>query len=197
MSVKINSGWCRGMALKSPKGSHTRPTSSRVREAVWNSLSSRLEVSRIADIFSGSGAVGLEGVSRGAQMCYFVESSAAACKCLDANILEAKRRASKQDIDVELRLFQGDASVWLDSIGSRLRFDLVWIDPPYAIVETFLREHLAKLLNLVDQGGILVVESSSESAKAVENIIQDHHVKTQIKQKRYGASTVTQVSIGG
>ena len=196
MSVKINSGWCRGMALKSPKGSHTRPTSSRVREAVWNSLSGRLEVSRIADIFSGSGAVGLEGVSRGAQMCYFVESSAAACKCLDANILEAKRRALKQDIDVELRLFQGDASAWLESVGSRLSFDLVWLDPPYAMVESFLKEYVIKLFDLVAEGGILVVESSSESAKAVENIVKDHHDKVKIKQKRYGASTVTQVSIG-
>jgi 16S rRNA G966 N2-methylase RsmD len=163
---------------------------------VWNSLSGRLEVSRIADIFSGSGAVGLEGVSRGAQMCYFVESSAAACKCLDANILEAKRRALKQDIDVELRLFQGDASAWLESVGSRLSFDLVWLDPPYAMVESFLKEYVIKLFDLVAEGGILVVESSSESAKAVENIVKDYHDKVKIKQKRYGASTVTQVSIG-
>lgn len=196
MSVKINSGWCRGMALKSPKGSHTRPTSSRVREAVWNSLLGRLEVSRIADIFSGSGAVGLEGVSRGAQMCYFVENSAVACRCLDANILEAKRRAEKQAIDIELRLFQGDAAVWLGSVGGRLSFDLVWLDPPYAMVEPFLNEHLAKLFNLVAEGGVLVVESSSESEKAVENIVKDYHDNTTIKQKRYGASTVTQVFIG-
>lgn len=196
MSVKINSGWCRGMALKSPKGSHTRPTSSRVREAVWNSISGRVEVSKIADIFSGSGAVGLEGVSRGAQMCYFVENSSAACRCLDANILEAKRRASKQDIDIELNLFPGEASDWLEAVRGRLSFDLVWLDPPYALVESFLNEHMAKLFDLVSQSGIIVIESASDSASAVEKIALSYNDKVNAKQKRYGSSTVTQLYLG-
>jgi 16S rRNA (guanine966-N2)-methyltransferase len=122
--VRIIAGEWRRRLLKAPPGEATRPTADRTRETLFNMLASRLgsfEGLQVADLFAGSGALGLEALSRGAEHCLFVEQDAAAIRALRANIaaLRAQPRCSVQAGSVL-------------ALGSpRQPYDLLLLDPPY------------------------------------------------------------------
>lgn len=122
--MRIIAGEWRGRPIDAPSGSRTRPTADRVRESLFSMLASRLgtfEELRVADLFAGSGALGLEALSRGAEFALFVESDAEAIRVLKRNVqgLGAAQR---------VRVLSGSAAA-LPPYGP---FDLVFADPPYA-----------------------------------------------------------------
>ncbi len=120
--MRIIAGQWRGRTLVSPKGDTTRPTSDRTREALFSMLHSRLgsfEGLRVLDLFSGSGALGLEALSRGAGVCTFVEQDRQALDALRSNIETLKARA---DIRAQSATSLPQASE---------PYDLVLMDPPY------------------------------------------------------------------
>lgn len=122
--MRIIAGDWRGRALVAPKGDATRPTADRTREALFSMLASRLgsfEGLAVADLFAGSGALGLEALSRGAASCLFVEQDKAALDALKANI--AKLAAKGAEIRATSVLALGPAPKPLD---------LILMDPPYA-----------------------------------------------------------------
>ena len=122
--MRIVAGRWRGRPLVAPKGDATRPTADRTREALFSMLASRLgsfDGLAVADLFAGSGALGLEALSRGAASCLFVEQDKAALDALRANI--AKLDAQGADIRAQSVLALGPA---------RAPLDLVMMDPPYA-----------------------------------------------------------------
>ena len=122
--MRIIAGEWRGRKLVAPKGDSTRPTADRTRETLFNMLASRLgsfEGLSILDLFAGSGALGIEALSRGAAHCLFVEQDADAVKAIRANIesLDARARAQVQ---------QGSVM----SLGpAKMPHDLILLDPPY------------------------------------------------------------------
>jgi 16S rRNA (guanine966-N2)-methyltransferase len=143
--VRIVGGEHRGRRIDAPKGLATRPTSDRVRESAFN-LIGPVEDARVLDLFAGSGAMGIEALSRGAASCTFVESDRAACRVVDANLD---------------RLGLGGRVVCLDAVRA-ISSDLVLCDPPYDFTgRDRLAPHLARLLA---DDGLLVYESSSRSA---------------------------------
>jgi 16S rRNA (guanine966-N2)-methyltransferase len=120
--VRIIAGEWRGRALVAPKGDATRPTADRTREALFSMLVSRLgtlEGLRVADLFAGSGALGLEALSRGAESCVFVEQERQAIDVLRKNIAALGARA-------EVR-----AQSVLALMAATEPFDLILLDPPY------------------------------------------------------------------
>ena len=122
--MRIVAGEWRRRQLKAPPGDATRPTADRTRETLFNMLASRLgsfEGLTVADLFAGSGALGIEALSRGAESCLFVEQDAAAIRALRANIaaLRAQPRASVQ------------AGSVLSLPAAKLPYDLLLLDPPY------------------------------------------------------------------
>ena len=120
--MRIIAGQWRGRPLVAPKGDTTRPTADRTREALFSMLASRLgsfEDLAAADLFAGSGALGLEALSRGAASCLFVEQDRAALDALRANIAKL---GAKADIRAQSVLALGPA---------RAPLDLVMMDPPY------------------------------------------------------------------
>ena len=122
--MRIVAGEWRGRKLVAPQGDATRPTADRTRETLFSMLVSRLgsfEELRVADLFAGSGALGLEALSRGAAACIFVEQDAAAIRALRANIA-ALRAAPQCDVRAASVLALGPAKEPLD---------LVLLDPPY------------------------------------------------------------------
>ncbi|MEI9851734.1 MAG: 16S rRNA (guanine(966)-N(2))-methyltransferase RsmD [Sphingomonas sp.] len=122
--MRVIAGQWRGRPLIAPKGDATRPTADRTREALFSMLASRLgtfEGLAVADLFAGSGALGLEALSRGAATCLFVEHDRAALDALKANI--AKLGAKGADVRATSVLALGRAPAPLD---------LVLMDPPYA-----------------------------------------------------------------
>ena len=140
--MRIIAGKWRGRALVAPAGELTRPTADRVREALFSMLVSRLgsfEGLRVADVFAGTGALGLEALSRGAGHVAFVESEAGALKALKTNIARSK---AERETDVFAVPAQAVAK-------ARAPFDLLLLDPPYG-------EGLAAaaLARLAEQGWI-------------------------------------------
>ena len=121
--MRIISGQWRGRTLIAPKGDATRPTADRTREALFSMLTSRLgsfEGLRVADFFAGTGALGLEALSRGAAHCIFVEQERVALDALKANIAKL---GAKADVRAASVLTLGTAPQ---------PFDLILMDPPYA-----------------------------------------------------------------
>jgi 16S rRNA (guanine966-N2)-methyltransferase len=122
--MRIIAGEWRGRAIEAPPGAGTRPTADRVRETLFSMLASRLgsfEDLRVADLFAGSGALGLEALSRGAASATFVESDAAAAAVI-------RRNAEKLGADERARVISGSAL----ALPRSEPFDLIFADPPYS-----------------------------------------------------------------
>src|ERR687897_518752 len=118
--MRIIAGTHRGRRIIAPKGLATRPTGDRVREAAFN-LIGPVDGARVLDLFAGSGAMGLEALSRGAASVTFVESDRAACRTIEDNLAKLKL--------IGARITCGDA-VWAVRQESR-PYDLILVDPPY------------------------------------------------------------------
>jgi 16S rRNA (guanine966-N2)-methyltransferase len=173
--VRIIAGTHRGRRIAAPKGAHTRPTGDRVREALFN-LVGPVDGASVLDLFAGSGALGLEALSRGARRCVFVESDATACRAIRAN-LEALGLTggivSQRDVLAALRE---------ERSGGR-RHELVLLDPPYERWPE-LEPQLAELLpEVVADQGVVVVESGA----GVEPALPLDRVTT----RRYGSARLT------
>jgi 16S rRNA (guanine966-N2)-methyltransferase len=124
VSLRIVAGQWRGRKLVAPEGDTTRPTADRTRETLFSMLQSRLgsfEGLAVADLFAGSGALGLEALSRGSASCLFVEQDPAAVRAIRAN-LAALRAQAQGDVRASSVLSLGPA---------RAALDLVFLDPPY------------------------------------------------------------------
>ena len=150
--MRIIAGTYRGRHLQTLTGSMTRPTSDRLRETLFNILASRIDGSSFLDICAGSGAVGIEALSRGASEVTFIENSRDACAVIEANLntLGAAGCAT-----IERR----SASAALKSLEQTSRqFDIAFFDPPYA---SEIYHQVMKQLgpgNLIAPGGVVVVE---------------------------------------
>jgi 16S rRNA (guanine966-N2)-methyltransferase len=152
--MRITGGEFRSRALKSPKGSLTRPTSDRVREALFSILGERAAAEKILDLYAGTGSLGIEALSRGAASVVFVERSKEAVAALQANVeaLGLRERARILPSSVERAA----------SRLERERFDLVFADPPYADVNGLAKEALEALfVPLLQHAGMLLLEHAS------------------------------------
>ena len=144
--MRIIAGTHRGHRIAAPKGRDTRPTSDRVRENAFN-LIGPVDGAEVLDLFAGSGAMGLEALSRGAEHATFVESDRDACRVINANLDKLGFRATVLCADVLRTVAQ-----------ERRAYDLVLCDPPYDYDAAKLTAHLGKL---VTEDGLLVWETSS------------------------------------
>ena len=159
--MRIIAGEWRGRSLVAPPGNATRPTADRTRETLFSMLASRLgsfEGLRVADLFAGSGALGLEALSRGAAHASFVESDRQAIKAIEANVatLGARERAS-------LRAMSAAA------LPASEPFDLIFADPPYTPGSgTAVATAVAKARWLADRGW-MAVETHRGDAVAPPN----------------------------
>src|SRR5688572_29418231 len=121
--MRIIAGTHRGRRIAAPKGAHTRPTGDRVREALFN-LVGPVDDAAVLDLFAGSGALGLEALSRGARRCVFAEADGAACRAIRGN-LETLGLTGAQ-------VLQRDAlAVLREEVAASRRYHLVLLDPPY------------------------------------------------------------------
>ena len=158
--TRIISGTAGGRRLQTPPGSSTRPTSDRVREALFSRLEHRglIEGASVLDLYAGSGALGLEAASRGAAQVLLVESHKAAAKVIRANAVVIGHPGVRVLADtVERALAAGPPT--------GLRFDLVLVDPPYDVTEDALAAELAALVQhqWLAREAFVVVERSSRS----------------------------------
>ena len=172
--MRVIAGRYGGRRLQAPPGSATRPTSDRVREALFSILGARVVDARVLDVFAGSGALGLEALSRGAASATFVDSAPAALRALRANLAA---------LGADAEVVRADALTWLRSASAGARqYDLVFLDPPYRQAEA-LGAALSGLLPAVLGPDALVVAESDRRAPLELTI-------PTIDERRYGDTLI-------
>lgn len=131
--MRVVAGEARGRRLVTPEGDRTRPTSDRVREAIFNALWSRglVDGARVLDLFAGSGALGIEALSRGASHATFVESDRSARRAIAANLAACGFVDRADVIGTTVERFL-DELHRPERVGEAPRYDLAFCDPPYA-----------------------------------------------------------------
>jgi len=149
--VRVISGTAGGRKLRTLKGAETRPTSDRVREALFSSIAELVDGATVLDLYAGSGALGIEALSRGASHATFVERNSAAVKVIEWNLEELGLKPRAAVIQAEAAVFVRGPSV--------KSYDLVLIDPPYSL--GLPSEVLEGLLGHLNQDALVVVEASS------------------------------------
>jgi 16S rRNA (guanine(966)-N(2))-methyltransferase RsmD len=166
--MRVIAGKFRSRLLSAPKGMKTRPTSDRLRETLFNVIASRIEDARFVDLYAGSGAVGIEAISRGAKFAWFAESESVAIKAMRENLAALK-------INEGYRVQQGSAAALLEGLLKRdERVDLVFLDPPYEAEEEYERT----LAFLGGRGAELLDDEA--------RVIAEHRSKDELAE-RYGA----------
>lgn len=145
--MRISGGQARGIPLVLPKGDSVRPATDAMRQAVFSSIASRVPGATFLDLFAGSGAYGLEAVSRGAAGGVFVERNAKAAVCIRQNINAVCK--SLMRTSEGLKVVQADATSVNLITGLGSVPDLVFIDPPYEVIEQVAHGLFAKLTDLL------------------------------------------------
>ena len=167
--MRIVGGSARGRRLRAPPGG-TRPTSERAREALFNRLATLLDLdgSRVLDLYAGSGAVGLEALSRGAAYVCFVESDRRAADVLDANIaaVSAGPPPASRSGPVETSVRRAAVETFLAGPPPGGPFDLIFADPPYALAAEAVTGLVASVATpeWCVSGGVVVVERPARGA---------------------------------
>lgn len=155
---RIISGAAGGLRLANVPGDNTRPTTDRVKEALFSRLESydMLTGVRVLDLFAGSGALGCEALSRGAAQVDFVDHYPKALAVIEKNVAAVSKAVSGL-----ARVYRMTARTYLSAASSQ--WDLVFIDPPYALTNAELEQLLTLLLPRLKEGALLVLERSSRS----------------------------------
>ena len=174
--MRIIAGDKRGTILNAPEGEQTRPTYDRVKEAVFGRLQFSLVDKTVLDLFAGSGALGLEAVSRGAKMAYFCDFSKEAVKVIKSNI-------KKLGYEEKCAVFKNDYLGAIKEFSGKIKFDIVFIDPPYASGYYIPALEALKESGILADGCILAMESD----KNFEINISGY---TKTKEKKYGITYI-------
>ena len=175
--MRVITGKARGVQLKTPEGMLTRPTADRVKEALFSIINFDLPGAVVLDLFGGTGQLGIEALSRGANSAVFVDQREDACKIIRENLrrtkLEAQGRVVRSDYHDYLR-------------RSREKFDIILLDPPYA--EVFLENALKCIteIDILKTDGIIVAERPVEKELPFE-----FEGFTRSKDYKYGKTLLT------
>ncbi|SHJ42141.1 16S rRNA (guanine(966)-N(2))-methyltransferase RsmD [Pseudobutyrivibrio xylanivorans] len=155
--MRIISGSKRGMVLETPEGLDTRPTSDRIKETLFNMIAFDIPDCNFLDLFSGSGQMGIEALSRGAKEAVFVEKDKKALNCINHNIAKAKFEDCS-------KVFNEDVFSAISRLKCSDGFDIVFMDPPYnKLIEKQVLESLVSRDYITDDT-MIIVEASIETS---------------------------------
>lgn len=166
--MRVTAGLYRSRTLSAPPGTATRPTADRLRETLFNILQSRFlarggfEGMRVADLYAGTGAIGIEALSRGAAHCWFTENAAPALKALRGNL--SSLRISPASASVEER---GTASLLSYLAKNNAKLDLVYLDPPYDADDAY-QSTLSALPPLLQPDALVIAEFATRGFQPAE-----------------------------
>lgn len=173
--IRIQTGEDKGRELRMPSSPSIRPSTNKVREALVDILRSRKKIlnSRVLDLFAGCGAVGFELLSNGARQVTFVEKSRTGVETIKENAARTKKLE-------RIKIIKDDAARALDMLAdSGERFDIIYADPPYNIDDQYLEELEEKILKVLAEDGIFVLEHSARRTFSPEKL-------KLLTSKRYG-----------
>jgi 16S rRNA (guanine966-N2)-methyltransferase len=173
--MRIIAGSRKGARIFAPKGLDTRPTGDRAREAAFN-LAGPVDGARVLDLFAGSGAMGLEALSRGAASATFVERDRDAAAAIERNLDRLGLRGATVLRDDAARVLAADAA-------AARRYDLVLIDPPYRLLAGLLPMLARYLPSIVSGDGLVLVESDARDEPELPLPLRT--------SRRYGSTRIT------
>ena len=175
--MRVITGSARGRRLNELKGMETRPTTDKVKESIFNCIQFDVENARVLDLFAGTGQLGIEALSRGAQSAVFVDRRTDAVKLVKDNLALC-------GFSERAQVVCGDAMGYLSAL--RTKFDIIFLDPPYA--EDVLEQALAHIagFDILAPHGIIIAESPAE--KALPALAAPYGV---YREYRYGKIKVT------
>lgn len=151
--MRVIAGTARSIQLKTLEGLDTRPTTDRIKETLFNILQMDIQGSRFLDLFSGSGAIGIEALSRGAVSCALVDNSRRACECIRENLekthLKDKAIVMETDVITAINRLNSKKSV----------YDIVFMDPPYSLeIEAAVLDTLNNS-KIIDEYSLIIIEA--------------------------------------
>jgi 16S rRNA (guanine(966)-N(2))-methyltransferase RsmD len=174
--MRVIAGELGGRTLVAPRGWRVRPTSDRVREAIFSTLGDRVAGAVVLDLYCGTGALALEALSRGAERAVLV----------DRDTRPALGNVVRLGLGERAEIVRADAGRWLvgrEEEGEEDRFDLVFVDAPYRLAHRVGQELDTHLPRLLVPGGRVVVESGASRPLRLTSL-------EQVRQRRYGAADV-------
>ena len=175
--MRVITGKARGVNLKTPEGLQTRPTTDRVKEALFSMIQFDIPTATVLDLFGGTGQLGIEALSRGARRAVFVDESDKACQLIRENL---RRTRMEQDGSVV-------RSDYLAYLGRcREKFNIIFLDPPYA--EVFLENALKRIteIDILQSGSIIVTERPLG-----KELPYEFEGYTRSKDYKYGKTLIT------
>ena len=175
--MRVITGKARGVVLKTPDGMKTRPTSERVKEALFSIIQFDIPNAKVLDLFAGTGQLGIEALSRDAKSAVFVDEQDKACKLISENLKKTK-------LDGLARIIHGDYATFLKKCNEK--FNIIFLDPPYA--EKFLENALNLIteIDILQSGGIIVTERP-----AGKELVLEFSGYTRSKDYKYSNTVLT------
>src|ERR1700761_9272603 len=179
--MRVIAGELKGQQLMAPKGWKVRPTSERVREAIFSTLGARVEDASVLDLYCGTGALAIEALSRGA----------ARATLVDRDTRPALGNVERLGLRDRALLIRAGAGSWLASAaGQAERFDIVFVDAPYRLAPDLAAELDTHLPGVLAPGGRAVIESGARRPLTIKTL-------QRLRQRRYGAADVSIYALEG
>lgn len=176
--MRVIAGKARSVRLQTPEGLETRPTTDRIKETLFNMINFDLPGANFLDLFSGSGAMGIEAMSRGANKATFMDSEKEPVRCIRENIkktrFEEQSQVIQSTIEVGLAKLQGQ------------KFDVIFMDPPYSTGLDQKALELIQTYELLAEEGYIIVERSTEDV-----LKYDSEYYRVVKEKGFRTTTMT------
>jgi 16S rRNA (guanine966-N2)-methyltransferase len=174
--MRVIAGELKGQRLVAPRGWKVRPTSDRVREAVFSILGDRVDGARVIDLYCGTGALAIEALSRGA----------ASAVLVDRDTRPALGNVQRLGLEERAELVRADVGRWLAQVSDAAaagKFDLVFVDAPYRLADRVAQDLNIHLPHLLAAGGRAVIESGARRPLRIDSL-------EPLRQRRYGAADV-------
>jgi 16S rRNA (guanine(966)-N(2))-methyltransferase RsmD len=175
--MRVIAGELKGQRLVAPRGWKVRPTSDRVREAIFSALGERVVGASVLDLYCGTGALAIEALSRGA----------AGALMVDRDTRPALGNVQRLGLEQRAELVRAEVGRWLAAVpedSERPRFDLVFVDAPYRLADRVAQDLNTHLPHLLASGGRAIVESGAGRPLRVDSLAR-------LRQRRYGAADVS------
>lgn len=176
--MKVISGLLKGRNIEGYNIDGTRPTMDRVKESLFAMIQNHLKNSTVLDLFAGSGQLGIEAISNGASLCYFIDNNKEVINILNKNI-------NNLNIKKQSKVILSDWKKSLNEFSNQnIKFDIIFVDPPYdyEVYEKILEK--VSSLNLLNENGIIILEHANLKLKETYNNL------TLYKTKKYGSKSV-------